>query len=219
MKQWQGLVISWPFGICCWQPISNILTQGGLCGGIFIDEAFETICKNRLGRQWNNIPREGVKSILKYQWEYVYKPAYKPTTDGREVVISVPSWAFEDANLNDKRRKPFIINGQIHFSRSRHFHPPPSQRLIDLAPIFKRHLPRFSPISRCSLINKSARRGRKVFQLRSVLTVFIYGLMLKNHQKVILVGGLGCSPYLFSLLSAKCEQHGIEIIQSMGTAP
>ncbi|KAJ5400814.1 hypothetical protein N7465_011303 [Penicillium sp. CMV-2018d] len=164
-----------------------VIGTGGLCGGIFVDEAFETLCRDRLGRQWNKLSPTGVKSILKDQWEYGYKPTYKPNTDGREFVISVPAEAFQGADLNDQSRRPYIKNGRIHFSSS---------------DIQKAFTSVFSDIE--VLVDQQLSKTREK------------GLPVKQ---VILVGGLGCSPYLSNQLSAKYEQHGIEIIQSMGMAP
>ncbi|KAJ5696743.1 hypothetical protein N7536_007155 [Penicillium majusculum] len=164
-----------------------VIGTGGLCGGIFVDEAFETLCRDRLGRQWNKLSPTGVKSILKDQWESGYKLTYKPNTDGREVIISVPAEAFQGAELTDESRKPVIKNGRIHFSSS---------------DIQKAFTSVFADIE--VLVDQQLSKTREK------------GLPVKQ---VILVGGLGCSPYLSNHLSAKYKQQGIEIIQSMGMAP
>lgn len=91
---------------------------GGLCGGIFIDEAFETMCKSRLGRKWNKLTQNGVKDIMKNEWEYAIKPQFKlENTLTEEYIVAIPAEAFESSDLNDESRRPIIKNGRIHFSR------------------------------------------------------------------------------------------------------
>ncbi|KAJ6125279.1 hypothetical protein N7471_012596 [Penicillium samsonianum] len=164
-----------------------VIGTGGLCGGIFVDEAFETICKDRLGRQWNKLSPTGVKAILKDQWEYGIKPTYTPNTDGEEHVVPIPAEAFQGHDLNDSSRKPVIKNGRIHFSSS---------------DIQKAFTSVFSDIEKLvdQQISKTQEKGLSV-------------------QKIILVGGLGCSPYLYDQLLAKYGPEDIEIMQSAGMAP
>ncbi|KAJ4329089.1 hypothetical protein N0V84_000448 [Fusarium piperis] len=57
---------------------------GGLCGGIFIDQAFEAMVRDRLGRKWNQISLSGIKEMLKDDWELSIKPQYKPGNGKKE---------------------------------------------------------------------------------------------------------------------------------------
>lgn len=92
--------------------------KGGLCGGIFIDEAFESMCKSRLGRKWGNLSQHGIKEIMKNQWEYAIKPQFKLDNSViKEYNVAVPAEAFEGSNLNDENKKPIIKRGRIVFTR------------------------------------------------------------------------------------------------------
>lgn len=82
-----------------------------------MDEAFETICKGRLGRRWGNLSQTGINSIMKNEWEDSIKAGYKPRDDGREFIVPIPAEAFKGGNLNDNSKSPVIKNGRIHFSR------------------------------------------------------------------------------------------------------
>lgn len=94
------------------------LDTGGLCGGIFIDEDFESICRSRLGRRWNRLTQKGIKEIMKDEWEYAIKPQFKLDNSTRnEYIVAVPAEAFGGSGLNDDSKKPIIKGGRIHFSR------------------------------------------------------------------------------------------------------
>ncbi|KAI1758900.1 actin-like ATPase domain-containing protein [Hypoxylon sp. FL1150] len=89
---------------------------GGLCGGIFIDEAFERICRNRLGRRWSRLNKIQIKDIMKGEWEYAIKPQFTVSNSKKEYTVTIPAEAFpkKDAQT-DQSRQPFIKNGRIHF--------------------------------------------------------------------------------------------------------
>ena len=91
---------------------------GGLCGGIFVDEEFERICKDRLGRRWDRLSKAGIKEVMKGEWEYEIKPGFKKSAakDTRSHIVSIPAEAFNFTSLDDMSRLPFIKNGRIHFS-------------------------------------------------------------------------------------------------------
>ena len=95
------------------------MTLGGLCGGIFIDQAFESICRGRLGKNtWNQLTPTGIEEIMKTSWEYGIKPQFKPTKSGKKYVVSVPAEAFRNrgiSSLDDTSREPYIKNGRVFF--------------------------------------------------------------------------------------------------------
>lgn len=95
------------------------LDTGGLHGGIFIDEAFELMCKSRLGRKWNNLTQNGIKEIMKKDWEYAIKPRFKlENSMGNEYLVAIPAEAFGGVeSLDDDSKKPIIKSGRIHFAR------------------------------------------------------------------------------------------------------
>lgn len=95
-----------------------VIGTGGLCGGIFIDEAFEAMCKARLGRKWAYLSKVGVGELMKGDWGRNIKPQFRPENTNREYIVSIPAEAFYSPGLlNDTSRLPHIINGRIHFSR------------------------------------------------------------------------------------------------------
>ncbi|KAL4949243.1 hypothetical protein BDW69DRAFT_77289 [Aspergillus filifer] len=160
---------------------------GGLCGGIFIDEAFERACKNRLGRRWDHLSKAGIKEILKGEWEHAIKPQFKPSASKPEYTVSIPAEAFGKNSLDDLSREPFIKKGRIHF-RSAH--------------IQEAFTESFSGIDKLvdGQIAQAARQGLDV-------------------KGIILVGGLGASPYLYEHLKDRLSSAGITILQSGGMRP
>jgi hypothetical protein len=88
---------------------------GGLCGGVFIDEAFEEICKSRLGRHWEHFSKASIRDFMKGEWEYAIKPKFSPDYAQEEYIVALPAQAIENRRLDDTTRQPFIKNGRIHF--------------------------------------------------------------------------------------------------------
>ncbi|KAF4982165.1 hypothetical protein FZEAL_2142 [Fusarium zealandicum] len=160
---------------------------GGLCGGIFIDEAFEYIAKNRLGRKWDRLSRAGIKEILKGEWELSIKPQFKPGSTKKEYMVSIPAEAFGKQSLTDMSKEPYIKNGRIHFNESH---------------IEKAFTAVFADIDK--LIEAQISKVRE------------QGLSLTG---IILVGGLGGSPYLYEHLKARHSPAKISILQSAGMRP
>ncbi|KAL2846179.1 hypothetical protein BJY01DRAFT_263382 [Aspergillus pseudoustus] len=141
---------------------------GGLCGGIFIDEAFEHACKSRLGRRWDHLSKAGIKEIIKGEWEHAIKPQFKPQNSKKEYIVSIPAEAFGKTSLDDMSREPYIKKGRIHFSSSH------------IQEAFKESFAGID-ILVDGQINKARGQGL-------------------NVKGIILVGGLGASPYLYEHL-------------------
>ncbi|UZP40356.1 hypothetical protein NXS19_008172 [Fusarium pseudograminearum] len=142
--------------------------SGGLCGGIFIDQYFEVIIKNRLGRQWDRLSRVGSKELLRGEWELSIKPQFKPTSSDKEYLVSVPAEAFDKGKgLTDMSKEPHIKNGRIHFNESH---------------IKKAFLKVFAQID--IPIDAQVRKAKEKGQ---------------SLTGIILVGGLGSSPYLLTI--------------------
>jgi hypothetical protein len=89
---------------------------GGLCGGIFIDQAFEDMCRARLGRKWDRLSKSGIKQIMKNEWEAGTKPEFKPSNT-KDYIVAIPAEAFGKESLDDTSKEPVIKNGRIHFKR------------------------------------------------------------------------------------------------------
>ncbi|KAI2620987.1 actin-like ATPase domain-containing protein [Hypomontagnella submonticulosa] len=166
-----------------------VVGTGGLCGGIFIDEAFEGICKARLGRQWSKLSQTGIKEIMKNEWEYAIKPQYRADdTTKKEYIVAIPAEAFKGASMNDDSRKPIIKEGRIYFSSS---------------DIQKAFTSVFTDIEK--LVDEQINKAKA-----SKLSV----------TGIILVGGLGSSPYLYDHLVARYERRKkLRVLQSTGIRP
>lgn len=91
------------------------LTSGGLCGGIFVDEAFERICRRRVGTKWNRISQAGIKKILKDEWELNIKQRFQMGNPKKEYILDLPAEVFKDEAMDDISREPYIKRGRIHF--------------------------------------------------------------------------------------------------------
>lgn len=98
--------------------IANIRYLGDLCGGIFVDEAFQNMCRKRLGTKWSQLSQAGIKELMRLQWENGIKPQFRPNDTSKEYIVAIPAEAFKNQNeMNDSSKKPIIKNGRIHFKR------------------------------------------------------------------------------------------------------
>ncbi|KAL6400259.1 hypothetical protein AUP68_15955 [Ilyonectria robusta] len=158
---------------------------GGLCGGIFIDEVFERIVKNRLGRGWDQLSRTSIKDIMRGEWEQSIKPQFKPTNARKEYIVSIPAEAFRRQSLDDMSREPFIKKGRIHFSGAQ---------------------------IECAFTG--------VFDdIDKLVDAQIHKAKDQGLSAIILVGGFGASPYLYTHLQDRHKLAGISILQSEGIKP
>ncbi|CAI7624666.1 unnamed protein product [Penicillium crustosum] len=160
---------------------------GGLCGGIFIDNGFERIVKARLGRRWEKISQNGIKEILKGEWEQSIKRGYKPQNAEKEYAIRIPAEAFENTSLDDTSREPHIKKGRIHFKGS-HLQEAFTDSIAGIDKLVDEQL------------TKSKEKNIRV-------------------KSIILVGGLGSSPYVYQHLKDRHSKAGITILQASGIRP
>ncbi|KAF5607820.1 hsp70 family chaperone [Fusarium pseudoanthophilum] len=140
-----------------------VLGQGELCGGVFIDEAFERRCRERLGLTWKALSRGGKNEIMKESWEYSIKPQFKTGNPDKVYTVTLPN---EMSDIKETFTKVFddiveLINSQIE---------------------------------------KAEEHDLQV-------------------TGIILVGGLGGSPYLYSHLQEIFSEVGIDILQPNGMKP
>ncbi|RWA10740.1 hypothetical protein EKO27_g4359 [Xylaria grammica] len=89
--------------------------KGGLCGGIFVDQAFEIKSKKCLGRRWVRLSRNDINDVMRVDWEGGVKPQCTPSLD-RDYPIRVPAAAFPDGKTNDTNCDPIIKNGRMIFT-------------------------------------------------------------------------------------------------------
>ncbi|KAI0387656.1 actin-like ATPase domain-containing protein [Hypomontagnella monticulosa] len=53
---------------------------GALCGGIFLDQDFETLLRNRIGKRiWDQIPQSEIRKTMATSWEYGIKQQFDAT--------------------------------------------------------------------------------------------------------------------------------------------
>ncbi|KAI1170296.1 actin-like ATPase domain-containing protein [Nemania sp. FL0916] len=169
-----------------------VVGTGGLCGGIFIDEQFEHMCKQRLGRTWNNLSQSDIKALIKGEWEYAYKATYTGKDVDRDYPVGVPGGALKGSELNDYKRLPHIRNGRIHFSK-------PRRSSENIQKVF---MSAFSSIE--SLVDGQVQKAKAK------------SLSVKG---IVLVGGLGASPYLYNYLKSRYDSRNIEVLQAAGMRP
>ncbi|KAI0543985.1 hypothetical protein F4679DRAFT_566597 [Xylaria curta] len=91
--------------------------QGGLCGGIFVDQAFEVKCKKCLGRRWDRLSKNDINDVMREDWERGVKPQFMPSLD-RDYPIRVPAGAFPDGKTSDSKCDPIIKNARMMFTRN-----------------------------------------------------------------------------------------------------
>ncbi|KAI1362877.1 hypothetical protein F5Y08DRAFT_329774 [Xylaria arbuscula] len=90
--------------------------EGGLCGGIFVDQAFEIKCKKCLGRRWDRLSKNDINDVMREDWERGVKPQFTPSLD-RDYPIRVPAGAFPDGKTSDEKCDPIIKNARMMFTR------------------------------------------------------------------------------------------------------
>ncbi|KAF5654811.1 hsp70 family chaperone [Fusarium sp. NRRL 25303] len=167
-----------------------VLGQGELCGGVFIDEAFERICRERLGPTWKVLSRGGKNEIMKECWEYSIKPQFKTGNPDKVYTVTLPIEMFSNKpkqRFDDTSKEPFIKRGKIQFKEA------------DIKETFTKV---FDDI--VDLINSQIEKAED------------HDLQVTG---IILVGGLGGSPYLYSHLQEIFSEDGIDVLQPNGMKP
>ncbi|OAA68266.1 hsp70 family chaperone [Niveomyces insectorum RCEF 264] len=162
---------------------------GGLYGSIFIDEAFEKMSQRRLGAKWSNLSKTGVKELVKGEWQQAIKPQYKSQANSkRQYTVGIPAEAFSS------KADLTDFSKEPHIKMGR-FH-------LTGDHIEKLFAYSFEGIDK--LIDEQIAEVKKKKKL--LVT------------DIILVGGLGASPYLYQHLK---QRHGpkINVLQSTGTKP
>ncbi|KAH7137339.1 hypothetical protein B0J13DRAFT_639687 [Dactylonectria estremocensis] len=140
---------------------------GGLCGGIFIDEAFQDLCQNRLGRRWEHLSPRCIKDIMKGEWERSIKPQFTPRISKRSTLSGSP-------------QKHSVAKSHLQVAFTGVF-----SQILELIKAQKK---------------KTIDQGLEV-------------------TGIILVGGLGGSPYLYQYLSDELARADISVLQSGGIGP
>ncbi|KAH9226360.1 hypothetical protein K456DRAFT_1754919 [Colletotrichum gloeosporioides 23] len=160
---------------------------GGLYGGVFIDKAFEKACRDQLGRKWGRLSPAVIKAFMKDKWEVKIKSKFYPDArrSKKEYIVELPPEAFK--------------------TTSEKFGDPNKQPLIKDGRIHFQQ-------SHIKGMFAGSFSGIDILVNNQIRTA------LKKKSKVtgiILVGGLGTSPYLYEHLKDKhSTSHVSEILQS-----
>ncbi|KAG7294155.1 hypothetical protein NEMBOFW57_004223 [Staphylotrichum longicolle] len=178
-----------------------VIGSGGLCGGIFIDEKFEAMCKKRLGTQWNSLSQAGIKEMTKADWEESIKRKYAGQDASKEYIVAIPAEAFKGAPLNNRSKA--IKDGRFYFSCS------------DIKATFATTLNGIRDL----IDDQIASAKQKNLSVTVSMTSSSWHTRLTAEKGIVLVGGLGCSPYLYHSLSDMYQGQGIDVLQSSGIKP
>ncbi|KAF4434909.1 actin-like ATPase domain-containing [Fusarium acutatum] len=152
-----------------------VLGQGELCGGVFIDEAFDRKCRERLGPTWKALSRGGKNEIMKSPGSV---HGHASERNGLQQT---------EAALDDTTKEPLIKRGKIHFKEA------------DIKETFTKVYDDIVDLI-TSQIEKAEDCDLQV-------------------TGIILVGGLGGSPYLYSHLQEIFSEDGIDVLQPNGMKP
>ncbi|KAK4210851.1 hypothetical protein QBC37DRAFT_428117 [Rhypophila decipiens] len=161
---------------------------GGLCGGSFVDQRFESICQERLGARWDNLSKAGYNEVMRL-WEYNIKRTFGGNTvnESRGYPLSLPTeLAIDFYDSDDLTEEPHIIGGKIMF-KAYHIEQAFAGCLDEIWRLVREQIE-----SAWAASSKTPVTG------------------------VILVGGLGASPHLYDFLQVKLADWNVEVIQPPG---
>ncbi|KAK9438890.1 Heat shock protein Hsp70 [Metarhizium brunneum] len=152
--------------------------EGGLCGGIFLDEEFKKLIMSRTSSSIANIDKGKIKKFLNDNWEHGIKPQFRGQNR---------SWGVELPDSVVAKGKGKKRPSTLEISTS---------ELIDV----------FSPIL------------DKIKSLVLHQSMSILGKYGREPKFIILVGGVGRSPYLFERLKLLVGEN-TTVLQSRGSKP
>ncbi|KAL8398619.1 hypothetical protein RB596_005953 [Gaeumannomyces avenae] len=163
---------------------------GALCGGAFIDAAFKNICEERLEHRWDALSKRGVRQILNVEWEYGIKPQFKGSNSHKEFVVCVPAEAFATS-------QPIVTTDM-------------SRKPIIINGCM--HIPG-------TMIQSTFKKS--FVGIDKLVDGQINAVIDKGGKVtgVILVGGLGSSPYLYEHLKATLSMRNVTVLQATGIKP
>ncbi|TGJ86878.1 hypothetical protein E0Z10_g1906 [Xylaria hypoxylon] len=162
---------------------------GRLAGGIFIDETFEQMCKGRLKHKWNQLSKAGLRDVMKNEWEYGIKPQFRPGKVGKTHIVSLPAELFRETASSLNDTK------RKPYIKDGRIHFTDDDIKKPFANVF---------VDIKELVEGQIQKATKK------------GISVTG---IILVGGLGASPYLYDYLKAMHSKAGITVLQSGGIKP
>jgi len=94
------------------------LEIGGLCGGVCIDEAFEGICRDRLGDSWKRLSRPCRDKFMRGDWESSIKPGFTACNWAETAYTAqLPREIRLQHFQSHAGDAPIDSNGRIYFNR------------------------------------------------------------------------------------------------------
>ncbi|KAF4966773.1 hypothetical protein FSARC_5590 [Fusarium sarcochroum] len=149
--------------------------DGGLCGGVFLDENFIKLIKTKVSPgSWEYVSKSQERKFLKVEWEHGIKRSFSDSLQQRTWQVELPDTCSGSSNRRVKRQKSLELTSN------------------DILSVF-------TPI--IDKIETLLRRQTQAIQAE-------YGQPAKY---IILVGGFGRCPYLYSKLQSAM---GTTILQS-----
>ncbi|KAK8073412.1 hsp70 family chaperone [Apiospora phragmitis] len=92
-------------------------SSGGVCGAMFIDQAFERKVKKCLGRKWDRLSKLDINELMSNNWEYGPKHQFSLSHD-ISYVVTLPSATFShDSHRNNDQCDPPIKEGRMVLTR------------------------------------------------------------------------------------------------------
>ncbi|KAK1625478.1 hypothetical protein BDP81DRAFT_463979 [Colletotrichum phormii] len=89
-----------------------VQSDGDLCGGVFLDEAFVNMLQEKVTPQaWNNIPKDEVRKLLNDDWEHCIKPYFKNQDDDWHINLP-PECRVPGTQQRGMKRKRHLILDQ-----------------------------------------------------------------------------------------------------------
>lgn len=94
--------------------------KGKMCGAIFVDEAFESVMKIRLGSKWDKMSITSRKSLINTEWEHGIKRQFD--NEEQDWTVTIAPEAFDSRRprwkrFDDKDKDVPLEQGHLRFKR------------------------------------------------------------------------------------------------------
>ncbi|KAJ4996040.1 Hsp70 family chaperone [Colletotrichum sp. SAR 10_66] len=84
--------------------------DGGLCGGVFLDEAFIGLMKRRMTTHiWNNLPKDEIKKLMNGDWEHGIKQQFEGDDQDWPVEVPVGDQSTDPSRRGIMKKKNLIL--------------------------------------------------------------------------------------------------------------
>lgn len=182
------------------------MTIGGLCGAIFVDEAFKEVLKRKFDKRWEMMDESNRRDMIRTQWETGIKRNFKMGSD-RSYNIRIPM----ECLLAKERR----VIGAITSLPTKKITPGDIREAFD--PVVEKINSlidgQINAVKEKEGVNPKVRRRQSDSQspLLPLLTI-------RMTQYVIMVGGFGRCNYLYDRVNERFGAE-VEVLQAKGAKP